>query len=367
MADQLLQQKNDLNSCYFAAQTMRIKIQHSFHELPEESHASLRDSLLQHIDHITPETNTIITKQLCLALSNVILLMATWIKPVESLLEKFISNSNSIQPLLLTLTYIPEEIDARYLRLGDNRRKQVLEELETSSPVVLNFLQNCLINVDGNLAQKMQIEIIACFTAWVKMNSVSLEDAANAAVFNFAFQILMNPGSSTEAQLDTASDCICAVLESIDLEKTSPEIEKNIFMGIMQLEGAYHDSVAQEDADKSMVLCRIFTVVAETFLPRMINSSTPGNPHYSIRSLDSLISCAAHFDFELTQITFNVWYKLSEDLYQKNNDDITKLFEHYVERLIEAVYKHCQLDADHEGLIDSANSFSVSFQTLYIF
>lgn len=35
ISDQLLQQKNDLNSCYFAAQTMRSKIQHSFHELPE--------------------------------------------------------------------------------------------------------------------------------------------------------------------------------------------------------------------------------------------------------------------------------------------------------------------------------------------
>lgn len=339
---------------------MRIKIQHSFHELPEDSHASLRDSLVQHIYHITPETNTIITKQLCLALSNVILLMGTWINPVESLLEKFTKNSNSIEPLLLTLTYIPEEIDARYLRLGDNRRKQILKEIKPSAPVVLSFLQSCLINADSNLAQKMQLEIIACFTAWIKIGCISLEEAAKAAVFNFAFQILMNPGSSTETQLDTASDCICAVLESIDLEKTSPELEKNIFMGIMHLESAYHDSVSHEDADKSMVLCRIFTVVAETFLPRMINSSTPNNPHYSIRSLDSLISCASHFDFELAQITFNVWYKLSEDLYEKNNDEITKLFEPYVERLIEAVYKHCQLDADHEGLIDSTNSFSVS-------
>lgn len=340
---------------------MRIKIQHSFHELPEDAHSSLRDSLVQHIYHITPETNTIITKQLCLALSNVILLMATWEKPIESLLEKFTTNSNSIHPLLLTLTYVPEEIDARYLRLGDNRRKQILKEIRPSAPVVLNFLQSCLMNSDGNLAQQMQLEIIACFTSWVKMDCISLADAANAAVFNFAFQILMNPGGSTEAQLDTASDCICAVLESIDLEKTSPELEKNIFMGIMHLEGAYNDSVAQEDADKSMVLCRIFTTVAETYLPRMINGSSPDSPHYSIRALDSLISCASHFDFELAQITFNVWYKLSEDLYEKNDDGITKLFEHYVERLIEAVYKHCQLDADHEGLIDTTNSFSVCF------
>jgi transportin-3 len=344
---------------------MRTKIQHSFHELPESAHVSLRDSIISHIEHITLDTNPIITKQLCLALSNLILLMASWQKPIESLLEKFASSPDTIQPLLITLTFIPEEIDARYLRLGDNRRKQVLKELEMSSPVLLNFLQSCLMTNDSAIVQRIQLDIINCFTSWVKMNCVPLPEAAAAFVFSCAFQILMNPASSDEKHLDVASDCICAVLESIDLEKTTPELEKTIFMGIMQLERAYQDSVSHEDADKSMVLCRIFTVMAETYLPRMVNNSTLAEPHYTIKALDSLIMCVGHFDFEVAQITFNVWYKLSEELYQKNNDDLTKLFERYVERLIEALYKHCQLDADHEGLIDDENSFSVSFKNLF--
>ncbi|GIX93596.1 transportin-3 [Caerostris extrusa] len=47
IADELLQHRGDLESCYFAAQTMRTKIQFSFHELPSESHSSLRDSLFK--------------------------------------------------------------------------------------------------------------------------------------------------------------------------------------------------------------------------------------------------------------------------------------------------------------------------------
>lgn len=339
---------------------MRSKIQYSFHELPEPAHISLRDSIISHIEHITPGTSPLITKQLCLALSNLILLMGSWQKPIEGLMEKFTANPDSIQPLLLTLGFIPEEIDARYLRLGDNRRKQVLKELEMSSPIVLGFLQSCLMNSDNTVVQRLQLDIMTCFTSWVKMNCIPVSDAAGAVVFSYAFQILMNQAGSTETQLDTASDCICAVLESMDLEKTSPELEKTIFVGIMELERAYQDSVAHEDADRSMVLCRIFTVVAETFLPRMINNSTPAEPHYSIKSLDSLIMCVGHFDFEVAQITFNVFYKLSEELYEKNNAELTKIFERHVERLIEALYKHCQLDADHEGLIDDENSFSVS-------
>jgi len=42
VADDMLHQKVDVESCYIAAQTMRTKIQCSFHELPKESHHSLK-------------------------------------------------------------------------------------------------------------------------------------------------------------------------------------------------------------------------------------------------------------------------------------------------------------------------------------
>lgn len=340
---------------------MRTKIQSSFHELPESAHVPLRDTIIAHIEHITPETNTIITKQLCLALADLILLMASWQKPIESLLEKFATNRDSIQPLLVTLTFIPEEIDSRHLRLGDNRRKQVLKELDTSSTILLSFLQNCLVNNEGAVVQRIHFDVITCFTSWVKMKCIPLTEAANAVVFSYAFQILMNPAGSSQKQMDIACDCVCGVLESIEIEKIAPELESNIFKGIMQLDRAYQDSVTEEDPDKSMVLCRIFTVVAETFLQRMISGSAPDAPHYTVEVLDRLIMCVGHFDFEVAQITFNVWYRLSEELYENNDDALTKLFEKYVERLIEALYKHCQMDTDNEGLIGDENSFSVSF------
>ena len=59
----MLQQKQDLISCYFAAQTMRSKIQLSFHELPADAHPSLRDSLMDHLSQINENTNTAIVTQ----------------------------------------------------------------------------------------------------------------------------------------------------------------------------------------------------------------------------------------------------------------------------------------------------------------
>lgn len=287
--------------------------------------------------------------------------MATWQKPIDNLIEKFSTKTESLQPLLLVLTYIPEEIDSRILRLGENRRKQVLSDLDASSPLVLNFLQSCLMINDTTILKHIELDVIHCFTAWVKMDCISLSDAANSAVFHYAFKILSSPSAMTEEkQLDAASDCVCAILEAIVLERTNEELERSIFMGIMQLEHAYQESVTAEDSDKSMSLCRIFTVMAETFLPRFVHSSTTAAPHYTINALDMLIMCAGHFDFELAQITFTVWYKLSEELYQKNDDTYSMIFEGHVERLVEALFKHCQLDADHEGFINEEEAFAVS-------
>lgn len=63
IADEMLHQKRNIESCYFAAQTMRTKIQLSFHELPQEAHISLRDSLLEHISQINEHTNSAIVTQ----------------------------------------------------------------------------------------------------------------------------------------------------------------------------------------------------------------------------------------------------------------------------------------------------------------
>ncbi|UYV70642.1 Trn-SR [Cordylochernes scorpioides] len=63
IADELLREKPNLEVCYFAAQTMRSKIQFSFHELPQESYVSLKDSLMDHLSQVTPATQNVIVTQ----------------------------------------------------------------------------------------------------------------------------------------------------------------------------------------------------------------------------------------------------------------------------------------------------------------
>lgn len=49
LADQLLIRKHDVESCYFGAQTLRMKLQNNFSELPQNAYASLRTTILQHL------------------------------------------------------------------------------------------------------------------------------------------------------------------------------------------------------------------------------------------------------------------------------------------------------------------------------
>ncbi|KAI1882577.1 hypothetical protein AGOR_G00252190 [Albula goreensis] len=77
ISDQLLQLKQDVESCYFAAQTMKMKIQTSFYELPADTHMSLRDSLLAHIENLK-DLSPIIVTQLALAIADLALQMASW-------------------------------------------------------------------------------------------------------------------------------------------------------------------------------------------------------------------------------------------------------------------------------------------------
>lgn len=235
IADELLQQKRDLHACYFAALTMRNKIQNSFHELPSTSHNSLRDSLLVHVSQITPQTEQIIVTQLCLAVSDLALVMSAWQNPVLNLIEQFSHNPDSLWPLLEILSLIPEEINSRYLRLGANRRQEINKQLERNSGTVFEFLCACLKNTSnpakfptgnyhvsnsslGNIItlnnnnnngnhhdgagqareELIQSKVLKCFTSWVSIHAITVPDISENMIVSLAFSILANENGQNE-------------------------------------------------------------------------------------------------------------------------------------------------------------------------
>ena len=66
IADQLLIKRLDYESCYFAAQTLKTKIQYNFAELPLESYDSLKNSVIAHLANIDEK---VIQTQLSLSIT----------------------------------------------------------------------------------------------------------------------------------------------------------------------------------------------------------------------------------------------------------------------------------------------------------
>lgn len=274
---------------------MRNKIQNSFHELPITAHEGLRDSLLSHIQQITNDTAPVIVTQLCLAISDLALLMSSWKDPVLSIIEKLSKKSDSIWPLLEILTLIPEEVDSRHLRLGANRREEIHKQLKTNSNTVMEFLIVCLTTYLQN--QLILNKIIRCFNAWISINAISLNNFTENPIAQQVFRLLSSPDTSDKLH-DSATDCLCTLLQCLEASNNNSYnnrsnnignlssnnnhhhqqheqqlhhdqfssynnehqmLEMQIFNGILALENCYHTSVAHEDMEKAINYCRIFT------------------------------------------------------------------------------------------------------------
>lgn len=310
IADELLHHKRDLESCYFAAQTMRTKIHQSFHELPIEAHVSLRDSLLEHISQITETTNNVIVTQLCLALADLALQMPSWQRPTIDLLNRY--SQSHIWPLLEILTVLPEELESRSVRLGENRRVEVLEELKSCASVVNEFLTHCCNNCENYRENVLiNVKLLRCFTSWVSVGAISLMDVVDNSVMIRAFNILSVKVEGEKTGIggalhEAAADFVCTLLQCLESNNNQQMLENYLFNSVLGLEVAYHMSVANEDQEKSMNYCRIFTESAESVLEKIMNSNQGEENHiYASKLIELVLICVGHHDYEV-RITINI-------------------------------------------------------------
>ncbi|KAJ8373759.1 hypothetical protein SKAU_G00043390 [Synaphobranchus kaupii] len=351
ISDQLLQLKQDVESCYFAAQTMKMKIQTSFYELPADTHVALRDSLLTHIENLK-DLSPIIVTQLALAIADLALQMASWKGCVHTLIEKYSNEVSSMTFLIEILTVLPEEVHSRSLRIGANRRTEIIEDLAYYSSTVVTLLLSCVEKTGSN--EKMLIKVFRCLGSWFNLGVLDSNFMANNQLLIVLFQVLQRDETSTNLH-EAASDCVCSALYAIENVDANMALAMQLFQGVLTLETAYHMAVAREDLDKVLNYCRIFTELCETFLETIVRS--PGQGMGDLRTLELLLICAGHPQYEVVEISFNFWYRLGEHLYKTNDAVLHSIFRPYIQRLLHGLARHCQLDPDHEGIPEDTDDF----------
>lgn len=67
---------------------------------------------------------------------------------------------------------------------------------------------------------------------------------------------------------------------------------------------------------------------------------------------------------KIADITFNVWYRLSEELLKQDDSTLNAMFRPYIQQLIVRLCVHCQLDEDTSPV--SCTTFVQIYSILYI-
>uniref|UniRef100_A0A8D2M7H0 Transportin 3 n=1 Tax=Zonotrichia albicollis TaxID=44394 RepID=A0A8D2M7H0_ZONAL len=237
ISDQLLQIHQDVESCYFAAQTMKMKIQTSFYELPTDSHASLRDSLLSHIQNLKDLSPVIVT-QLALAIADLALQMASWKGCVQTLVEKL----------------------------------------------------------------------------WL-------------------------PGAGAALQ--------CHWRIPSPLQVTGREI------GGSGAAGPCATTVWHSSSDTHLWCCHCCHPGPGFLFLHRDHCCSEGIAMFCY----SVTKCCIFLSKQVVEISFNFWYRLGEHLYKTDDAVIHSIFKAYIQRLLHALARHCQLDSDHEGVPEETDDF----------
>ncbi|XP_037087476.1 transportin-3-like [Pollicipes pollicipes] len=161
---------------------------------------------------------------------------------------------------------------------------------------------------------------------------------------------------ASDALHEVATDCVCSALFLIEEDLKYHPLAKALFAGVFTLADPYQMAVAEELVDKCRNYSRVFTELGEAVVTVLVNN--PGQGLGSMQVLDMILVCVGHHDYEVAEVTFHFWYRLSEELYQMKSSNHYSRFKPYFEMLLLALCRHCQMESDHDGTPDDQDEFS---------
>lgn len=361
VADEILLRKENIESCYFAAQTLRIKLQHSFAELPEEAYVSLKDSLLIHLSAI--QENAIQT-QLALCVTYLAILVPAWQNPVEELVSRDIGRLVQVEILTLLAEELDQSRKHNLKGVGSQRRLHFTAYLKKIVPQIVRLLNSAVQEAaliqqteqsssssanplgsgpipSAQVGERLLAKVYRCLGAWM-----CLIEAEHVSLLETLLSYMIDSLKDNEAcdlVHDAAADTLCGVAFQCENYGRYHQLTHYLLTRVLELEQAYHRSVVSEEIDKSVNYSRIFTELAESIVGPLIVEPAFAALHSSgsnvqiqlpgCQLVELLLACVAHYDYEVAEITFHFWYRFSE-LVHKKGPTLLPLFAGVANRLL---------------------------------
>uniref|UniRef100_A0A0G4G748 Importin N-terminal domain-containing protein n=1 Tax=Chromera velia CCMP2878 TaxID=1169474 RepID=A0A0G4G748_9ALVE len=216
---------------YFAAQTLRTKVQFDFAELPEGAAEGLCQSLLNNLTRFRNGPDTVRT-QLCLALADLSMhTSSTWRQPLTTIVTKIrqqeVPTPTGVPPqsfdVLLDVILVIAEEHFNYKVLCDHQaRRQHKTNLQNEAESAMAIL----VESRPHLTTERQKEkLLSSWAAWLPFLSVSARAFVEQPLLHDCYTALSEGGSVGE----TAADCLVKVIDSVlEQEASAREIEEHV-------------------------------------------------------------------------------------------------------------------------------------------
>jgi len=303
---------------FFAAQTLRTKVQFDFYELPEGSYGSLRDSLLNHIDRFrAPECQPIHTA-LAVALADLAIQMDNaGPDPVDLLFKRYGQNPESYPTLLEILKMLPEENMNYKLMTDTHKRKNSRERLAQTTPQVVAFL----LAIQCPSAQAKR-KVLECFLSWIKLTNLPAPAIAQNPLIPECLAFVREGGELSE----TATDIIIEVLRMSSLD---PSFYHSVIQVILSLLGGLRakfegllargaEAAVEADLDGVLQICRIYVETGECLVP-LIMEQSDNNEVLGI--LQVILKCTDLPIQEVSSIPLEFWHRLAHEVLRRPEQD----------------------------------------------
>mmetsp|Transcript_5331 Transcript_5331/g.12828 ORF Transcript_5331/g.12828 Transcript_5331/m.12828 type:complete len:967 (-) Transcript_5331:50-2950(-) len=320
VADQLLSQGDaPVQFRFFAAQTLRTKLQFDFYELPTDSYGSLRDALLGHIDRFqAPECQPIQT-MLAIAISDMMIQMdAAWPNPIASLFERWGTQPQGYATLVEVLIRLPEENMNNKLMTDTIKRYKNKEMLRLATPTVVPFLLKLPCP-----SMQAKRKVLECFLSWVKFTDVPPHDLAQNPLIPECFKYVEEGTELSE----TATDIIIELLRmsASELNAFEPVIKVMLpLLGGLQAKfkrlmanGA--QAAVDMDRDGVLQICRIHVEIGECLIPLIIQQMRSADV---IAVLEVLVRCTDLPVPEISSIPLDFWQRLAHEVCRHPEQDV---------------------------------------------
>ncbi len=125
--------------------------------------------------------------------------MNSWQNPVPEIIQRFSKPPDRMHALIEFLTILPEEINNKRLKLGQNRRDQLRSIFSNSSSYIIQFLEESLKKFVENATQtndpsvyQNKIKLVyKCFASWIEERLIDPNIIVNSQLLATLFQIFV--------------------------------------------------------------------------------------------------------------------------------------------------------------------------------